>query len=205
MVVDMKLIAITAENYVFHEPEKIQMIIDSGFDYVHIRKPSWGINELDDFIAQLPSSYHCKLKLHSHFKLLDKYNLAGIHLNKHYPNPTCADGIYSITKSCHSISELIDIANYEYVFLSPIFNSISKEGYDSTFELSKLKEEFRVKNIERKVIALGGVSPDKLTSINSTGFAGAAFLGYLFNDNVNIEEFKQRLEIIIEYRKCYSL
>ena len=51
----MKLIAITPEITLSHESEYIEMILDSGFDYVHIRKPSFDVNAMRKFILNIPN------------------------------------------------------------------------------------------------------------------------------------------------------
>ena len=48
------------------------------------------------------------------------------------------------------------------------------------------------------VIALGGVTPEKLGELQQLGFAGAAFLGYLFAD-VDIDVLKQRILTIKQH------
>lgn len=67
---------------------------------------------------------------------------------------------------------------YDYLTLSPIYDSISKEGYKSSFERKDLENEIR--NLPIDVIALGGVTPDKFEELKAIGFAGAAMLGYFF-------------------------
>ena len=76
-----KLIAITREVVEIDESCRICNLIDAGFDYVHIRKPALQKNEMQQFIESIPTRYYNRLKLHDHFDLADKYDLAGIHLN----------------------------------------------------------------------------------------------------------------------------
>ena len=74
------------------------------------------------------------------------------------------------------MEELEFASDYDYVTLSPIFDSISKQGYKSAFKLMELKNKIKGK----KVVALGGVTPDKFSYLKSIGFKGAALLGYFF-------------------------
>ena len=63
----------------------------------------------------------------------------------------------------------------DYVTLSPIFDSISKKGYRSAFTASILEE---LNDIARPlVIALGGVTPDRLAELKRFNFAGYAVKG----------------------------
>ena len=66
-----------------------------------------------------------------------------------------------------------------HVFLSPVFDSISKQGYRAGFTPEILRRASGEGIIDEKVIALGGVTPDKLQLLHSLGFGGAAMLGYV--------------------------
>jgi thiamine-phosphate pyrophosphorylase len=64
-----------------------------------------------------------------------------------------------------------------YLFLSPIFDSISKQGYCSNFSIELLREAQAEGIIDNKVIALGGVTPRKQPLLESLGFGGYAMMG----------------------------
>lgn len=67
----------------------------------------------------------------------------------------------------------------DYLFLSPIFDSISKAGYRSAFSHEQLQRAADEGVIDRKVIALGGVTPERIPYLHSLGFGGVAMLGAL--------------------------
>lgn len=190
----MRLIAITPELTATDEGAFICEILNAGFEYVHVRKPSFSIEDMRSYLNGIPKEYHRRLKLHSHFKLAAEFSLGGIHLNHRSPSiPNGMDAAQlSVSRSCHSIAELECAADFDYVFLSPIFDSISKAGYCSQFSLGALHEFFSRNRQCGNVVALGGVLPEYLYKIKLTGFAGAAFLGYLFNAG-NIRELNQLL------------
>lgn len=191
----MKIIAITPE---LSHPDEINFIIkmlDAGFDYVHIRKPGFPMQQMREYIKSIPPKYYDRLKIHNHFELAHEFNLAGIHLNMHCNviPPNCEN--LSRSRSCHSENELTDLNQYEYVFLSPIFDSISKNGYKSKFSYGNLLEIFKHDGMKDKIIALGGIMPFHLKQLHNIGFAGAAFLGYLFNSS-DIESLNKKIELI---------
>ena len=95
-----------------------------------------------------------------------------------------------ITAAYHTIGSL-KIANpgYSYVFLSPIFNSISKLGYKSTFSEDSLEQMLRKTSYD--VIALGGVDEDKIEQARKWGFSGVAVLGSVWKSKDPIEKFKR--------------
>ncbi len=116
--------------------------------------------------------------LHDHFELAMEYGLRGIHLNSR--NPYFHKGWKgAVSRSCHSISELAECKKeaYDYMSLSPIFDSISKEGYKSAFTREQLEEARQNGIIDNRVMALGGVTFDKIGLITEMGFGGAMILG----------------------------
>jgi thiamine-phosphate pyrophosphorylase len=70
----------------------------------------------------------------------------------------------------------------DYLFLSPIFDSISKQNYMSRFPESLLYELKEKGVIHEKVIALGGVNKENISKVEDYGFGGAAVLGGLWED-----------------------
>ena len=98
-----------------------------------------------------------------------------IEINRQQPN--------IVTYSAHSISEVKDLVfDTDYVFLSPIFDSISKENYQSNFDLIELKED--LKNVNDKIIALGGVTLSNVVDLKTAGFDGYAQLGDFWNNEI---------------------
>lgn len=192
-----KLIAITREVVEIDESCRICNLIDAGFDYVHIRKPALQKNEMQQFIESIPTRYYNRLKLHDHFDLADKYDLAGIHLNSR--NRTAPTGFQKhVSKSCHAIEELRDIDRFEYVFLSPIFDSISKQGYKARFSKNELENSSNL--ISEKVMALGGVADKHIPYLQKIGFGGCALLGYLpWADDY--QSFVQKINSIVNHVK----
>lgn len=172
-------IAFTHPDFWHKEEIRIAEILESKeADFVHIRKPDWGIDELRNLILRIPVRFYPRLRIHDHFSLTDEFNLAGVHLNSRNPIPP--ENAKSISKSCHSFEQLDDIEHFSYVTLSPIYDSISKIGYKSHFDIKELKPIITGKNI----VALGGVTPEKFPELQETGFIGAAMLGYYFNNKM---------------------
>lgn len=182
MVDKFIIIAVTLPHFFPEEGDIISRLLRKReVDFVHIRKPGATDGQTEDLIKKIDKDFHPKLKLHDNFQLLEKYNLGGVHLNKR--NPDAASVPSSISKSMHTIEELKNFLLYDYVFLSPIFDSISKPGYTSAFSFPVLSENVKGKN----VIALGGVTPEKIPLLKSIGFSGAAMSGYFFIKNKSIK------------------
>ena len=65
----------------------------------------------------------------------------------------------------------------DYMSLSPIFDSISKSGYRAAFTRDELIEAHRQGIINERVLALGGVTFDRIDEVLEMGFGGAMILG----------------------------
>ena len=71
--------------------------------------------------------------------------------------------------------------SYDYLLLSPIFDSISKVGYRSAFSLEELERAARAGIIDERVIALGGVTLEKIPILEALNFGGVAMMGAVYN------------------------
>ena len=114
------------------------------------------------------------------FYLKEEFNLMGIHLNARNPKEP-HDYSGHISCSCHSVEEVKNKKHfYDYVFMSPVYDSISKEGYNSPYTAEELRLAAKDKIIDNKVMALGGITPDNILEVKDFGFGGAVVLGDLW-------------------------
>lgn len=181
----MKSLLITAPEYKSAEHETISYALASGLDVLHIRKPGWPEMLVKEYIRKIPECWHNKLMVHGHVSIATSMNIRGVNCGRHnWPQPTSKEIVWS--KSAHGIDELIKFRHqYAYFMLSPIYDSISKEGYKSPFNRTDLLQ-FLTKNKELSVYALGGIRKEYLADIKEMGFSGAAFLGAVWqNEDVN--------------------
>ena len=193
----MKIIVITTPNFIKGEEFVIPHLLQLGVDIVHIRKPSATKEQLALLLDSLPKWCYDRLVVHDCLELANEYNLRGIHLNRR-SHTTPKDFKGSISMSCHSLEE-VDIKKdmADYVFLSPIFNSISKSGYNSAFSKEELHNAMKQGTIDHKVIALGGVSAANIDTVKDLGFGGAALLGDIW-DRTESPDFDKHIKAIIE-------
>lgn len=172
-------IIITRPEFFPSEAEQIESLLRSGrADVIHIRKPGASESEVKQLICALPKELCSRLVLHDHHHLALKYGLRGIHLNSRNPERLQGfDGTVSV--SCHSIAELAERKKegFDYLSLSPIFDSISKVGYKAAFTPEELEDAHTKGVIDSRVMALGGVTFRRINEVLEMGFGGAMILG----------------------------
>lgn len=196
----MKVVVITPENPFDGETEQIRRVIECGVFRLHLRHPKADEQTLRGIIEGLSAEERKKIVLHDCYNLVKEYDLGGAHLNGRHPE------LASIctSRSCHSLEEVAASLGIgqtqgisptmEYCFLSPIFDSISKVGYASNFTPEVLLQAKESGIINENVIALGGITVDKLDLVRQYGFGGVAILGSAWKDGIaQIEIIKQMM------------
>lgn len=179
-----RLIGITLPQYNDWEKEKqiIKTLLQNNeIEYFHIRKPEFTSEQMSLWLKDFPLEYRERLSLHDCTDLAKEFQIGGVHLNKrnNYTPPLDFQG--RISRSCHSIEEVKEWkSKCDYVFLSPIYNSISKEGYEAKFSKEELRKAVKQGVIDEKVFALSGVEPSKFSELKEIGFSAAAIMGFLW-------------------------
>jgi thiamine-phosphate pyrophosphorylase len=127
----MTLIVITPAEILTDEIRLWEALFLAGLQRLHVRKPHASISQLKDMLTCLPAKYHSRVILHQHHKLAEDFKLGGIHFkssSQAEEHPTNYNDL-SRSKSCHTPLEVLNnYKTHDYVFMSPIFNSISKKG-----------------------------------------------------------------------------
>lgn len=196
----MKLILMTPPKFFIEEHLILNELFEEGLDILHIRKPNTEAVYTERLLSLISEKFRKRIVLHDNFYLKNEYNLKGIHLNSRNPElPLKYKG--HISCSCHTPEEVIaHKKTCNYVFLSPIFNSISKEDYQSNFTLSELEQLAKQKVIDRKVMALGGIHLGNIQKIKDLGFGGAVILGDIWN-RFNIHSTESYKDLITHFHK----
>lgn len=189
----MKIIVITRPDFFDGETELVNNLFRAGMERLHLRKPKSSEEDLVSWLQNIDSQYYGRIVVHDHFKLISRFPLGGVHLNSRNPeyHKTGSEQDITISRSCHSIAEVIQYKHEcNYLFLSPIYDSISKEGYGAAFSRIDLKQAADEGIIDSKVLALGGVSLEHIPELRSMGFGGAAVLGALWQAKSPTEYLK---------------
>lgn len=181
------IVVISSPAPATNEQTTLHQLFDEGLELFHLRKKEYSESELRRFIEGIPAEHLKKTVLHSHYHLAAEYGLMGIHVPFAFNSNT---QIGTVSVSFHSVEEIRTFnMQFDYGFLSPVFDSISKNGYKSSFDLKEVK--LFLKHCKEKIIALGGMDEDKIETVHDLGFSGIALLGAIWQNESPVEKFKR--------------
>jgi thiamine-phosphate pyrophosphorylase len=122
-----------------------------GLPLLHLRKPGYDYGAMSGYLLNIPPEFYNRIVIHSCYELVQEFNLGGIHITG--SNTGDKNGLisryknkegFTLSRSCHELIEL-DYCDpcIDYVFLSPIFDSISKRNYRARFKTFELTEALK--------------------------------------------------------------
>ncbi len=174
------LILLSPEKEADDEIDTVNGLFEAGLSVYHLRKPHKTYQEHCQYLDQIHSEYHHRIVVHFFDELLETYDLKGVHFKESQRNN---DGLVltekvdvlkkkgkTVSSAFHHIEDLLTCPFcFDYHLLSPVFSSISKKGYQG--------KVFNVNGINKVVIGMGGITPQKIPEIVQLGFSGIAVLG----------------------------
>lgn len=173
-----------------NEAELVNGLFKEGLKLFHLKKPLWDVDSQRHFFEQIDPEFHSCISVHQHRETISEFGLKYFHIRGVERTKTelqKQEGLKYST-SFHSYEELkSDIKNWDYCFLGPVFESISKTGYKSSFS-----KDLMIDEPGKKIFALGGISKHNIESVFERGFYGAAVLGSVWNDPENaVKNYKE--------------
>lgn len=189
----MKLLLISNFSDIPDEHHVLNLLFCEGLRYFHLRKHDYTTRQMARYIERIAEPFRQYVVLHSHFELIETYGLRGAHFTKKYgydeylqsqdavANADQSKRFSHLSFSLHSLSEIKRTPSvYNYLFLSPVFDSISNQGYNSKFRAEELHRFLSHKPGHPEVIALGGITDEVVDDVFDVGFDGMALLGYIW-------------------------
>ncbi|MES2575661.1 MAG: thiamine phosphate synthase [Bacteroidota bacterium] len=190
------MIVITNPIPTANEISTIHALFENGLELLHIRKPDFLEDEIKFFLSKIKSDWKHQLVLHSHHQLASEFGINRIHFTEKTRVETSEESLKNFKKrgfilstSVHQMIDFEKLSNYfDYAFFGPVFESISKLNYISNLDFKKeLKQK---KNSTTALVALGGITSDRIKIALEYGFDDVALLGTIWNSNYPIENFK---------------
>lgn len=173
------VIAITPERLSPTLIAVYNQLLEAGLSALHLRLPGASQEEYEQAILGINPEYRSRLIICDYYDLVEQVGLGGIHLSreklKHWDESWREYGC--ISASIHSLEEVESLpCTPTYVLAGPVFSSISKAGYGPSQDWLSVRD--RLTSLPFPVLALSGVTPDRLPLCLSAGFTGGAVLGY---------------------------
>jgi len=185
------LILISHEFDIENEAEIVNGLFEEGMNLFHLKKPLWDADSQRHFLQQIKPGFLSNISVHQHHETVSEFGLKYFHVrgkSRQKFNLKKVEGTKYST-SFHSYEELkSENAGWDYCFLGPVFDSVSKKDYKSVFPVDlAIENDFKL-----KIFALGGVTKNNIEMVFEKGFSGAAVLGSVWNNPANaIESFKE--------------
>lgn len=186
------IIVITPEEIIKNETELINELFQEGLDLLHIRKFFINSEVMADFIQKIDLKFHHQLVLHSHYDLAKDFTISKFHFREIDRQNNLYESFTDkmISTSVHDIQTFNELnEDWEYSFISPVFPSISKNGYG---ENSTILNDIRKRdNPNVKLIALGGINEKNISETFRNEVDGVALLGVIWESDEPLNVFKK--------------
>lgn len=194
----MKLVLISPVGRKDSELPVLLNMFERGLQTYHLRKTKFSTKELRNFIAEIPEKYHNRIVIHTHHELMMKFNLKGVYISRSHKKRKYRTWLrlrwfrlrkrkLQISATIRSIESLLDHdSKYDYVFLSPVFDSLSG-NFQAGFTEHDLKNALR--NTKYCTFARGGISLDTIQKAHELGFKGVALYSGIWKTPNPLQEF----------------
>lgn len=187
----MQIALFTNPEEIQNEAEILHQMAELSIDYIVLRKPLNDTDYLLAFTEQLSPLVLSKLIV-SDIEVFNQFKVKGFHFSRTFIKNKTITVLQNLKNSiqqnnqissisCHNIQTLETLDNdYDLVFISPVFNSISKENEPSRWDIDELKTFLIKPKTKTNFLALGGVNFENIKKIKETGFDGVGILGYIW-------------------------
>lgn len=196
---------ITREEFSADESRQLKDILENFPVFIHIRKPRYPLKEYISFLNTIPEELRTNVFIHEFHEECASLGPGGLHI------PVRSRSLYfqklknlffipekkfNLSFSLHEVDKnFIPDVITDFVFISPVWNSISKPGYPG----KKISPSaFNIPSSVQR-IALGGIVPENIKQTLELGYDGIAVCGWIWNSGQpvrQVEEIWNQLQTI---------
>jgi thiamine-phosphate pyrophosphorylase len=179
------VIIISSPTPVDQEHKIINALFDEGLSIFHLRKLDYSAKELHHLVIKINREHHSKIAFHQHHELAEQLGSRRLHFTEQDRKKKMqeiqkfkkGDAVFST--SIHHLAAYATLSElFDYCFLAPVFNSISKPELQSM-----ITPDFKLPaRSKTKIIALGGISSSGIPDVKKYGFDGIAALGNIWQE-----------------------
>ena len=184
----MQLVVITRGVFFDGESEVLNSLFEAGLEGLHLRKPEASDEEMRGLLKNIHPEFRRRIIIHGHIELYAEFGLLGVHFPlevlfergriQHLGKISCSAHTHAEVTACSEIATR--------VFISPVYDSISKKGYVGNEKLLSVPKI----NGKAVLVALGGITPERLPIVHQHGFKAAALMGYIWESRQPQQRFE---------------
>lgn len=199
------MILIANPTSIKNEINLIHQLFKEGLQLFHVRKPDFTALEMKNFITAIGPEFSNQLSLHSHHQLAVEFGINRLHFTEKKRNQTSEKNLkkwkqkrFTLSTSIHKMADFEKLSTvFDSAYFGPVFESISKPNYSSDIDFeNELKQRT---NNKTALIAVGGITSQRIKITLKYGFDDVALLGTIWNSNHPIENFKLCQQIALSY------
>lgn len=183
------------------ETDKINRLFGIGLSLLHIRKPKYNSHQLSEFINNIESRYHNRIVIHSHYQLVKKFGLKGIHIsrqerksfffmNMYLPWIKRSNQELSLSSTIEHIESVKDCQDksMNYILMNGIFNLHTESKL--SFKYEKLNLKGLLNKVDIPIYAMGHISQSTIEIAENLGFYGSVLQSYIWDSPDFVQTFQ---------------
>jgi thiamine-phosphate pyrophosphorylase len=169
------------------EVELLEGLLEAGLEKLHVRKPGVGQDALEGLLQRLAPRWGSRMVLHGSCELAVRYGIPQVHGSVAFKDGSGRSGggpfvgtgaPVAVSTSVHSWEEFRALPDgLSYAFISPLFDSISKRGYQAGAGLLRRPEG----GLPCLPMGLGGIGADTIGEMLRQGWKAGAVLGWIWD------------------------
>lgn len=194
------LIVISDHQLYMREAVEINRLFQSGMQLYHIRHHNISEVDLRSLIEEVEPKYLSRIVANHNHAIARDMGITRFHFTeedrklwgkKKWKNRSENETYSTSVHTLEDFNKLPDF--FEYAFLSPVFDSISKPGCKAVkFDLSRRDLEKPI-----KLIGLGGIHSRNVHEALEMGYDGVAVLGAIWESEEPVKAF-QKISLAVQ-------
>lgn len=182
------IVAISPSSPAGRWVDSLNDLFRAGLSRLHLRFPhAEDMQEYAQVIHRVDANFHNRIMVCAFPALLDHFDLAGLYYRAAEAQklrPTDVAHLRAFAVGAHSLQELQALQVCpSYALLSPVFDSISKEGYKGNPALGHIRQGLQA--LPFPVVALGGIKASNQAAALALGYDGVALMGGLWQGGLS--------------------
>ncbi|QQT26249.1 thiamine phosphate synthase [Sphingobacterium spiritivorum] len=147
----------------------------------HLRLPFTPKDDIIHILKDIDRHLYPFIVLHYHKETALKAGIRRVHISPDKKKEiSLPDTDLILSASTHHVDEFNSLdADIAYAFISPVYPSISKEGYQATADFKIHNIQHRT-NFNSRMIALGGITEYNISELKTLGYDDVAMCGYIW-------------------------